>query len=239
MRHSLRKRYKKQKANAGSDLRYFTEISPTPNQRMKTFGSADALNPFRVELRQALRRYLRVEALVERGAMDWPTLESEQQTEMDDIILILQRIAGNAGAGENVSSEAAYCLGCIFNTGRAMKTAKPARAAELFQQAAEGGHFEALYNLGLIKLAGAEGVHKDESLAFELFHLAAESGHAKSQFNTAVMLSNGEGVERDDVRAQAWFHEAASNGHTAAAKLAQRLESRRNLYFLLMYVPSF
>lgn len=128
------------------------------------------------KFQSTMRTYMKVSALVDREVMTWNKLPSEQQTEMDDVIKNLNILADNSSAGE-VSTEAQYVLGVIYENGRGMDKCKYDRAAELYQTAAEGGCTEALYNLGGLTRQGVEGVKKDLTLAFCIYETAAHQEH--------------------------------------------------------------
>lgn len=104
----------------------------------------------RERLKTTLKAYGDVARLVDREVMSWSKLPSEQQQAMDGVIVSLNQLS--SVGSESVSTEAQFALGVIYENGRGIPSPRPARAAEAYQAAAEGGCKEALYNLaGLMR----------------------------------------------------------------------------------------
>jgi len=69
-----------------------------------------------------------------------------------------------------------------------------------------------VYYKGAIRLHGAENLEK----VFDLYARSAEWGHAISQYNLAMMYSNGESVNVDYQQAVYWFKKSAQQGFPPA-----------------------
>ena len=67
-----------------------------------------------------------------------------------------------------------------------------AKAAELYQKAADQGSADAQNNLGVL-YANGQGVPKDLRKAAELYQKAADQGYANAQNNLGVLYANGAG----------------------------------------------
>jgi TPR repeat protein len=102
-------------------------------------------------------------------------------------------------------------------------TKNPAKAADLWQKAAEQGDPEACYNLALAFLKG-EGVAQDKARAFDLLIEAACQGVIPAQSRIGLMYAMGEGVPQDSVEAHKWFYLAASGGDVSAKANLERSE---------------
>lgn len=91
----------------------------------------------------------------------------------------------------------------------------PARAADLYRQAAELGHQEAAVSLGVLYQNG-RGVPQDPVRARELYEDPAAAGHARAQNNLGLIYVRGEGVPQDYARAAELFQAAADQGLAVA-----------------------
>jgi uncharacterized protein len=67
----------------------------------------------------------------------------------------------------------------------------PARALQLYQEAAEAKIPAALNDMGYFHFAGELGLPKDREKALDLFRKAAEQGHTEAMFNVASFAANG------------------------------------------------
>lgn len=85
------------------------------------------------------------------------------------------------------------------------------RAAELFQQAADGGIANGWFRLGKIQHDGLAG-KKDYRRALEYFALAARAGVAEAQHNIGAMFASARGVRRNYVEGLAWLIVSAKAG---------------------------
>ena len=103
-------------------------------------------------------------------------------------------VSGNASAGLSAQAladmetlagkddpTALVALAGLYQQGRGVPK-DLARAAGLYQRAAELGNAEAQYNLGNLYLLG-EGVARDDDWAFTWFRAAARQGHALARHN--------------------------------------------------------
>jgi TPR repeat protein len=98
--------------------------------------------------------------------ISWNSLPEEQQREMDHVIESLNTLSQTLG---DVSTEAQFVLGVIYENARGMSKPKPLRAAELYKSAAEAGCSQALYNLAGMTRVGGDGIVADEALAFCMY----------------------------------------------------------------------
>jgi hypothetical protein len=92
----------------------------------------------------------------------------------------------------------------------------PARATQLFRNAAEAGLDTAQFDLASCYEAG-QGVPQDFGVAAEWYRKAAKQGDPGAQNNLASMYQSGRGVPADAGRALRLFLLAAENGNMKAA----------------------
>lgn len=93
--------------------------------------------------------------------------------------------------------------------------ADPARAATLYERAANMGHLEAAVSLGVLYQNGT-GVAQDLDRARALYEAAAAQGHARAQNNLGLLYVRGEGAAQDYEAAAALFAAAAEQGLAVA-----------------------
>ncbi|MCB4457277.1 SEL1-like repeat protein [Leisingera sp. McT4-56] len=86
-----------------------------------------------------------------------------------------------------------------------------ARAAALYQRAAEAGHRDAAVSLGVLYQNGT-GVAQDLERARRLYEGPAAAGHPRAQNNLGLMHVRGEGAVQDYGRAAELFRAAAAQG---------------------------
>ena len=89
-----------------------------------------------------------------------------------------------------------------------------AHAANLFQQACDGGGASGCYTLGVMHENG-EGVTRDLARAASLYEQACDGGVASGCYNLGLLYYRGEGVTRDLARA-ASLHQQACDGGEAS-----------------------
>lgn len=89
----------------------------------------------------------------------------------------------------------------------------PARALELYEQAAQAGSIDAAYAAGVMYSQTFE-IRPDEEKAAYWLGLAAKGGHAAAQADYGLIVYQGAGVSRDDMAAADWFRRAAEGGDT-------------------------
>jgi TPR repeat protein len=87
-----------------------------------------------------------------------------------------------------------------------------AKAAEIYQQAAQEGDVKAEYNLGLMYLNG-DGVKQDNAEALKWFTASANGGFAEAQYRLGVIYFRDDIVPIDYAEAIKWYRAAASQGH--------------------------
>ena len=122
----------------------------------------------------------------------------------------------------------------VFKEGLAVhQTMSPnhARAASLFQQAADLGHSGAQYYLGMLYEKGT-GVPKDLATALKWYRQSATNGYAEASVALGDFYNNGLDVPQDYVEAFVWYGVATAEGHRLAEvfrKGAQRKLTARQL----------
>ncbi len=104
---------------------------------------------------------------------------------------------------------AAYALGNMLLSGDAIGQ-DPARALELYQQAAQAGHMGALRQVGRCYQKG-KGCQKDEAKAFDCFRRSAEGGDGPAAVSLGYCYEKGSGCPAD-AQAAHWYEEAARRG---------------------------
>ena len=87
----------------------------------------------------------------------------------------------------------------------------PARALELYQQAAQTGHMGALRQVGRCYQKG-KGCQKDEAKAFDCFRRSAEGGAGPAAVSLGYCYEKGSGCPADAAQAAHWYEEAARRG---------------------------
>ncbi|WP_332811785.1 tetratricopeptide repeat protein [Sphingomonas sp.] len=109
--------------------------------------------------------------------------------------------------------QAAYHLGMIYHLGLGGAARDPAKAFELFKQAAEGGDPLGAYKIGCYYAGQGEGVvAADPALALRHKLVAAEAGYALAQFEVAQhYLQRGD--REEGLR---WLEAAARQGSSPA-----------------------
>jgi len=98
--------------------------------------------------------------------------------ERGDYASAIPRLDALAAAGDPV---ALTQLAALYQAGKGVGK-DPARAASLYEQAAQRGNADAQFNLGNMYLLG-EGVAQDDDWAFTYYRAAARQGHALAQKN--------------------------------------------------------
>lgn len=89
----------------------------------------------------------------------------------------------------------------------------PAKAAEWYTKAANGGNTTAAYEIALRYQEGVTPVKRDASEAVRWYRKAAESGHRLAMACLGHMYDHGaEGVPADKEEAHHWFAKAAEHG---------------------------
>ena len=105
----------------------------------------------------------------------------------------------------------------IFDLAKALEADADgvARAAVLYQTAADAGHVDAAVSLGLLYHEG-RGVVQDYDRARALYERPAAQGHARALNNMGLLYVRGTGVPQDYAQAAAYFGAAADQGLAAA-----------------------
>ncbi|MGF1462251.1 MAG: tetratricopeptide repeat protein [Maricaulaceae bacterium] len=88
----------------------------------------------------------------------------------------------------------------------------PARAGELYAQAASSGDAEAAYSGAILLIEGADGLEPQVETGVALLRQAAENRLAPAMADYGLMLYQGRGLEPDVNEAAVWFERAAEAG---------------------------
>lgn len=99
----------------------------------------------------------------------------------------------------------------------------PAKAADLYRQAAEGGDRVAACNLGYLYETGV-GVAQNWADAVKWYRQAVEESEPRAQYNLAWCYEHGKGVPRDLRQARELYQAAAKQGYAGAQEAADRME---------------
>lgn len=126
-----------------------------------------------------------------------------------------------ASSGGLADADAAFCAGHCQERGLHGCEVDLARAAEMYEMAAEGGHVAAMWRLGEL-LEKGRGVPRDEKAAVAWHQRAAETGYAQAQADLAMLLEEGRGCQQDDAKALRWHLAAAEQGHPVSQYCAGR-----------------
>ena len=102
----------------------------------------------------------------------------------DGAVTLLEQAATTGDA------EAKYRLAKLLEGGFGVP-ADPARAAQLYAEAADAGIAAAVNDMGYFAFTGELGVPKDRDHALALFRQAADLGHTEAMFNLASFAANG------------------------------------------------
>ncbi len=110
-----------------------------------------------------------------------------------------------------------YRMGMRYTSGTEV-TQDYARAARLFEQAAQEGHTDAQYMYG-IALSAGQGIGQNHKEAVVWLERAALRGHKRAQYQLGQTFMNGRGVARDRSWGARWYGMSAHQGY-AKAQLA-------------------
>lgn len=97
-----------------------------------------------------------------------------------------------------------------------------AKAMELYQKAADGGHIGALNVLGLAHRDGV-GVAKDFAKARSYFETSASKGNPVGLYELGRMFEEGRTVAKDLAKAHLYYNLAGARSHPAAAEALKRV----------------
>jgi len=156
----------------------------------------------------AIRLYMVVDRLVERGHASWSTLPRSAQQDLDSVIIGLQT------AADQGYFEAQYNLGVMFREGRGVPQSD-VEAVRWYRKAADQGHPYAQHNLA-VSYNDGDGVAQSYVEAVRWYRKAADQGHVHAQFNMGVMFRDGSGVAQSDTEAVRWHRRAADQDHAGA-----------------------
>ena len=108
-----------------------------------------------------------------------------------------------------------YEMGANYYFGRKGMPQDYAKALELFEKAAQQGHFKAQYNLGVMYRYG-QGIPPNLIIAFRYYEKAAQQGYDKAQTSLGTMYCKGEGIHKNLILAKQWLEKAAQQGNKNA-----------------------
>lgn len=118
-------------------------------------------------------------------------------------------------------------LGQMASNGNG-EPADPAKAARLYERAADGGDAESAYNLAALYATG-RGVAQDYAAAMRWYQKAAELGDADAMQKVGVMYAVGQGVPVDLAEAERWWLRAVERGQAEAmADLGTMYDAERD-----------
>jgi TPR repeat protein len=104
----------------------------------------------------------------------------------------------------------------LFQQASALRVHDPARALELYVQAAAQGHAEAAERAGFQYMHG-QGVPRDDVKAAPLLRKAAEAGRPLAQTSYGAFVSLGRGgLAKDPAAGTEWYRKAAAQGEPFA-----------------------
>lgn len=92
-------------------------------------------------------------------------------------------------------------------------TADPAKAADLYRQAADKGSAHAQWRLGVLL---DSGTNPDPAASVALFEKSMKQGYGAAFVSMGVMYSNGRGVTKDYAKALAAYQEGGRRGNVHA-----------------------
>jgi TPR repeat protein len=101
-----------------------------------------------------------------------------------------------------------------------------ARAAQLYDQACQGGYMRGCSNLGVMHRDG-QGVTQDYARAAQLYEQACQGGYMGGCLNLGAAYYNGEGVSRDVDRALTLMRRACEGGNAQACGNVRTIEQQQ------------
>lgn len=120
----------------------------------------------------------------------------------------------DSGNGEKI-----HTVANLYFQGLVVKEDK-ARAAELYEMAADKGYVQAMLRMGIMLMEG-DGVEQNYFEAAKYFKRASERGNADAMYLLALFYADGKGVDRIPHEAAHWLFESAKAGsHGAMVELA-------------------
>jgi TPR repeat protein len=114
-------------------------------------------------------------------------------------------------AAEAGSPEAQFELAKLFEQGLGVAP-DPARALQLYQQAAAQDYADAINDLGFLTYQGSLGLAPDVPAALALFQRAADLRHPQAQFNVAALIDDGKIPGRGAEDAAGYLYAALRSG---------------------------
>lgn len=169
------------------------------------------INPFSCEI--AASYYL---AIADGAMKDIEKSDGGHGSAIEEVYLEDGNFIGHQGEEDQVTQfqihaaaegdpHAQMWLARQYFWGRGGVERDPARAVNLFQQAADQGNPEALYNMGVVHANGHGGVPIDHALSFDYFQRAADAGYAAAQNGIAIHYLRGGVVEKNETKAFEYF----------------------------------
>lgn len=124
----------------------------------------------------------------------------------------LNEIEARVAKGE---AFAQLTLGLLYQEGSSGFPKNPAKAFQLYQQAADSGLAAALVAVGTCHLTGV-GTAQDRNKSARYFKQAAEAGNPVGKFLWGMSHQFGYGVKANLAEAARWYSEAAESGYAPA-----------------------
>jgi TPR repeat protein len=155
----------------------------------------------------------------------WPS-QIPQPKEMPAPDVSITITAADMKAAEDGNPDAQFAVATSMLADAELNLAYSAKAVELLQRAAEGGHTRAMLSLGLLYRKGV-GALQNFALAAKWIEAAAERGEPLAMLELGRLYREGVGVRKDTVRAYIWLNRAAAARNIDAVR--ERAEVARNL----------
>ena len=111
------------------------------------------------------------------------------------------------------SPEAQFELAKLYEQGIGVDP-DPARALQLYQQAAAQDFADAINDLGFMHYQGGLGLTPDPDAALKLFERAANLRHPQALFNFAALIDDGRITTKDKAAAAGYLYDALRSGST-------------------------
>ena len=119
--------------------------------------------------------------------------------------------------GPHSARESTPCDGCGVSQ-------DSVRAAQLYEQACDGGDMARCTNLGALYQTG-QGVSQDSTRAVQLYEQACQGGSMPGCSNLGVLYEAGHGVRQDYTRAAQLFEQACQGGYSNGCTAGERLRN--------------
>jgi TPR repeat protein len=149
-----------------------------------------------------------------------------------------QAVALLTRAAQAGSPEAQFELAKLYEQGIGVEP-DPARAVDLYQQAADQDYANAINDLGFLHYQGGLGLAPDPEMALRLFERAANLRHPQALFNFAALIDDGRIAGKEKAAAAGYLYDALRSGSRDVLDILSEkpnmfsLETRKSLQGLL------